>query len=290
MANKEDSSALSQPSLLELCTLQGIENISKSKTADVDFASLEPRLQQLLFGKLRTENERLRGIEKQWKILTRSCPHIDLQMHLSRDRIEHDSGDDEENGYNQVENFSFQWSYHPNQHDIANADGDEEQTGARPTDAGADIAQGEGSEREGNSRPKPLSNTRWHHHDLFSKSLDSDLVLCTHGFGSAECSCRMERYSQLLEHVSSQLLLYRICVVFGMPPPLENDGYKTCWDVDLFYHDGVSKLSFYDYKGAASARFSGTAEASVNSLKLLNFLIGMNCPHTYDGIVAGTAA
>ena len=75
-----------------------------------------------------------------------------------------------------------------------------------------------------------------------------------------------------------------------MPPPQEVDGYKSCWEADLQYHDGASLLSFQDYKGGADARFHGTAEASVDALKLLNFLIGMECPHTYDGIVAGTRA
>lgn len=33
-----------------------------------------------------------------------------------------------------------------------------------------------------------------------------------------------------------------------------------------------------------------TADASVDTLELINFLIGMNWPHTHDGIVAGTIA
>jgi|ERR1700722_9613154 hypothetical protein len=75
-----------------------------------------------------------------------------------------------------------------------------------------------------------------------------------------------------------------------MPPPKEDDGYKTYWVVDPRHWHGVSVLSFQDLKGAADARFHGAAEASVDALKLLNFLIGMNCPHPYDGIVAGTIA
>ena len=90
--------------------------------------------------------------------------------------------------------------------------------------------------------------------------------------------------------MSSQLVLYRLTVTFGMPPPKEGDGYKSCWEVDLQHCDGVSVLRLEDYKGAAEPRFRGTAGASVDALKLLNFLVGMNCPHTYDGIVAGTRA
>jgi hypothetical protein len=87
-----------------------------------------------------------------------------------------------------------------------------------------------------------------------------------------------------------QLFLYRPAATFGLLPPKAPDGYKTCWEVDLKYCDGISILSLQDYKGTADARFYGTADASVDALELINFLIGMNCPHTHDGIVAGTIA
>lgn len=39
--------------------------------------------------------------------------------------------------------------------------------------------------------------------------------------------------------ISSQLLLYRPIAVFGMPPLMEADGYKSCWEIDLGFSDGV---------------------------------------------------
>lgn len=75
-----------------------------------------------------------------------------------------------------------------------------------------------------------------------------------------------------------------------MPPPKEDDGYKTCWTVVLKHCDDTSILSFQDYKGAAGVGFEGTTDASVDALELVNFLIGMNCLHSYDGTVAGTIA
>jgi hypothetical protein len=89
--------------------------------------------------------------------------------------------------------------------------------------------------------------------------------------------------------ISSQLLLYRLTILFGMPP-VETDGYKMCWEAKLRYSDGVSILTFRDWKGAANVYFSGSAEASTEALQLVKYLISINCRHTYDGIRAGTAA
>jgi hypothetical protein len=44
------------------------------------------------------------------------------------------------------------------------------------------------------------------------------------------------------------------------------------------------------YEGVAGAHFCGSADAGFDALKLLNFLVGMDCLHTYGGILAGTIA
>ena len=286
MADKEGPPFPSQPSLQELCERQGLEQILHSDNADSDFASLEPRLQQLLFSRLRTENARLREVERRWRLLTKACPRIDTQMYLSSTRIEPDGGEDEQNGYNQQRVFLRQWSYLiEDGYDSENGGG--EYTGSRAENF---VDRVEAKEGEGCS-PELVRDTRWDDSDLVSQSPDSELRLCfDHCNGLTRCSCRPEGNGRFSFHVSSQLLLYRLTVTFGMPPPQEGDGYKSCWQADLQYSDGASVLSFQDYKGAAGARFYGTAEASVDALKLLNFLTGMKCPHTYDGIVAGTIA
>jgi len=74
-----------------------------------------------------------------------------------------------------------------------------------------------------------------------------------------------------------------------MPPPRVSDGFKVCWEVELKHIDG-SVLMFNDWKGGASTRFDGSTDASSDGLKLLNFLIGLKCLHTYDGIRAGIMA
>ena len=50
----------SQPSLQGFGEMESLEQILRSDSADSDFASLEPHMQQLLLSRLRTENARLR--------------------------------------------------------------------------------------------------------------------------------------------------------------------------------------------------------------------------------------
>jgi hypothetical protein len=185
----------SQPSLHELCQSLGLEQILPS---DSDFASLEPRLQQLLFNGLQTENARLREVEKLWLQLKEARPHIDTQIYLSSTRIEPE--DDE-----QQREFRRQWSY----------------LTENAMNHFYDI------ENEGSS-PELVHSTIWSGSDLVSQSTDSELRLCVH-HGHRD-SCRQERIFSC--HVSSQLLLYRLTATFGMPPPREVDGYTSCWEVD----------------------------------------------------------
>ncbi len=74
-----------------------------------------------------------------------------------------------------------------------------------------------------------------------------------------------------------------------MPPSRETDCYKICWEVELKHIDG-SVLKFCDWKGSADTRFDGSTDAGSDGLKLLNFLIGLKCLHTYDYTIAGTMA
>ena len=237
-------------------------------------------MQQLLFSRLRTENARLREVERQWRLLTEACPRIDTQMYLSSTRIEPGGGEDEQNGYNQQRVFLCRWSY-LNEEGYNSESGGGEYTGSRAGNSVIDLDRAEADEGEDCS-PELVRDTTWDCSNLVSQSPDSELRLCFHHNDAlTRCSCRPKGYGRFSRRVSSQLLLYRLTVTFGMPPPKEEDGYKSCWRVDLLHYDGASELSFQDFKGGADARFYGTTEASVDALK---------CPHTYDGIVAGTRA
>ncbi|KAK4210593.1 hypothetical protein QBC37DRAFT_428563 [Rhypophila decipiens] len=97
--------------------------------------------------------------------------------------------------------------------------------------------------------------------------------------------------------ISSQLMLYRLIAVLGMPRGggAENldDRYKSIWSYTLYWRGGhgeKSELRIYDYKGSMSFHFLGQQEASESALDLLEWLVGDEVPHTYDGVVAGNQA
>jgi hypothetical protein len=287
MADKEDSLVSSVPSLRKLCEQKALKHLLGSDNPEREFAALEPRVQELLFSSLRKENDRLSEAEKKWRLLTTYCPRIDTQIYMGSTRIPPDDGEDEENSYHLRDTFFDQWSY-VNEDGHGNGNTGEE-VAARRNEALRSTIGAVGA-NQGGSGPETVCDTSWNGMNLFSESLDSDLKLCFHDRLN-RCPCFSDRTLLFLSRlVSSQLLLYRITATFGMPPPSEDDGYKTCWAVELLNHDRVSVLSFQDYKGAADVRFYGTADASVDALKLLSYLAGMKCVHTYDGIIAGTAA
>ena len=272
MADETDLSLLSSKlSLTEICEKQSISQISDPNFTASDFAALEPRLQEILFNKLRTENTRLQEIEKKWCQVTDSCPHVDIQIHLNPPRIAACDGKEMEDAYDEAAAFMKKWSY-------LGEDYDEDESVSQGVEANEDHPSG---------GTKMTRDTRWWNSNLICKGPESDFELCGHTY--ARCSCSPWTNSFTFR-ISSQLLFYRLTVTFGMPPPRETDGYKTCWEITLRHSDKISVLNFQDTKGAADVRFDGTADASADALKLVNFLIGIKCPHTYDGVVAGVMA
>jgi hypothetical protein len=249
----------SQPTLQALCEQKALELDLES-----DFESLEPRLQHLLFNKVRAENARLREIERKWERLTRFCPSLDTQIYLQPNR-----GLNEEDGIladDEKRVFTELWYY-------KDIDDDNEQQRAMRMSS-------------------PIPRMGWDSSALVSESPDEELGIFVLGDPSTQYSRKPpgRRQSYLRDRISSQLLFYRLAVTFGMPPPVETDGYKVCWEINLQHHDESSTLEFYDYKGSAEVRFFGSNDASDDALKLVNFLVGMECLHTYDWIVAGTIA
>ena len=268
-----------QPSLQELSEKKVLGQILTSDHADSEFDGLEPHLRKALFSRLRKEHASLENQCTELKkacsslrILEDYCPHTDIQIYLSGRRIEPAGGENDEdgeqqgqhggepNGYALRDAFRNQWSYYPDEYTQLPENGPQTRDDC-PT-------------------------VNWHTYSIGSDSKDSCLAL-----GTTSTNPGLNSFSHsLFDKISSQLLLYRVMTTFDMPPPIETDGYKSAWHVDLFHQDGISTLALSDNKGAPSTRFSGTSGASVDALGLLNFLTGMNCPHTYDGIVAGTMA
>lgn len=99
------------------------------------------------------------------------------------------------------------------------------------------------------------------------------------------------------EIMSSALLLYRLlclfkCQVISYGP----EGYKSVWWITLKHKQSGEILQFGEWKGAAGiwTKFHNTDELpepyKQDVLDLLNVIYSENCPHPYDGCVAGSVA
>jgi hypothetical protein len=72
--------------------------------------------------------------------------------------------------------------------------------------------------------------------------------------------------------LSSQLMFYRICATFGMPPPRPIVRGKMAWIVQLIDKHGLTMLRIQDFEGTCLAWYSGFSEDSYKALELLNWL------------------
>ena len=261
MADKNNRSAL--PSLQLLCETKSLSQILDPNFTASDFTALEPRLQEILFDKLRKENARLLEIEKQWIQLRERCPRTDLEIHLHSGRANYDHQDDI---YEKQQQIARKWNY----------EGDD--------DVATSPAAGRTSD-----------NVYWDSWSIYWNS-ESGLYVYDPEAQKREWmdfsrqDLRLRMANRFTNRMSSQLLLYRIACIFGMPPQKECDGYKSCWGVCLRHCSGASNLVLDEHKGAISVHFQGSSEDSQDALGLINLLVGTECLHTYDGIIAGTIA
>ena len=97
-------------------------------------------------------------------------------------------------------------------------------------------------------------------------------------------------YGSFSQRISSQLLLYRITLVFGTVPTRDeeeeiDDSY--CWETTLYHKDQFSLLDLWDINGVAHVWFQGSWDAETDALEVLNMLCG-NQISQQNGKVAGT--
>ena len=97
--------------------------------------------------------------------------------------------------------------------------------------------------------------------------------------------------------ISSALLLYRLLCLYKATVETEGpEGYKCTWWVTLKHNETGELLTFGDWKGAAGTwtRFHKIGELPKSyrddTLLLLNEICSPDCPHPYDGCVAGSVA
>ena len=105
------------------------------------------------------------------------------------------------------------------------------------------------------------------------------------------------KYPPMCKVISSALLLYRLLCLFKTTVTTEGPaGYKCTWWVTLKHKESGESLMFGEWKGAAGiwTRFGEYKELSdsfrEDTLALINELCAEDCPHPYDGTVAGSVA
>ena len=275
----------SVPSLKELSVRKATSSILQHHERFSEFSKLDGRSQKLLFEELCKDALKLEALEAEKHIFRRLCPRADQGLYTasSSTRIafpEEDYDDDDESGeepklkekndaidenpYRKIEYFQKKWSY-------------------KSSDDEGDTENREGLLRDTAWKRWQASSVYYDPDDSIMKVMDM-----VRGFNFDEHYKFID--NSFYTRISSQLLLYRLSVMFGMPERRESDGYKVCWEITLHHSSRKGTLDVYDYKGAASAAFTGSSEASDDALDLLGFITQDDVPHTYDGTLAGTVA
>jgi hypothetical protein len=105
-----------------------------------------------------------------------------------------------------------------------------------------------------------------------------------------------KRFPLMSSVISSALLLYRTLCLFGAPVKVEHANYKCIWWVCLRHIETGEYLVLGEWKGAAGTwtEYHSAKELPKafrqDILLLLNELCAPDCPHPYDGLVAGSVA
>ncbi|KAL6248075.1 hypothetical protein RBB50_005423 [Rhinocladiella similis] len=273
----ESSSNIGGPigakSLQELSAEKTLNLLRKDRQAVVTFNSLDPDLQQILYERIWQDYIDLKGTITTYQ---KWCPAADqfLYTGYARGGLNGTTSDDSDDsparkGFN---HFRALWRYR------------------RPSDP---------------ESPRLAMDDRfeWDSGYLYTapgSRRDFAVCECQTSPGTCQCPGRRQDWSDrftISKAISSQLLLYRLTVVFGMPPrdtyPDFVPGYKTCWRVELVPRgDGRDSalIDFQDWKGGVTVHFVGCQGASSHALNLLNWLVSDHVPHGYDNILAGTVA
>lgn len=98
----------------------------------------------------------------------------------------------------------------------------------------------------------------------------------------------------LYQAVPSALALYRILCLFKCFVDSEGpEGYKTVWTIGLKHKASGEILILREWKGGFSLGHDGHGPIpamEADLIDLLNLLVAPDCPHPYDGTVAGSVA
>ena len=247
------SIASGAPSLEEISTRKTIETLTSSEDLDGDLAKIEPQLSKLMVKHLLAERKSMVSQLEGFKAVKDFMPALDWDIATSHERLV-DFGGDKDGSEDGV---------------------DKPERSGKPACDMYGLRKAIASEWSYTEfRDEGLKPVRWFSAGgLRARSRDAD-------FEDVDLY-DMARATGLLfsEKITSQLLLYRIIIMFGLPKEDMADGYKSHWGVCLQWSHDDSRVQFYDYKGWASTQFHGTKEGSEAAMKLLHYLVSKELPH-----------
>ena len=269
-ATVNSDGARPQPSLCQLAQSKALDNMLQPDFKFADFEEMEPRLQHMLFDALLAETKRLRTIEASWLYMKENCPRADFALY--QEPSDSDTPSDEET--------------------------DEDNDGSMQTPAEKEFFRVNGEKIQSFRRLwTPVSDSfvpnidrtsegyiEWNEQEIAADSSDADL----------EREQPWESYAygeSLVDRVSSQLLFYRLAMIFGKPMlsrcETDYDDWTRCWAFGLEFHDETGWLSIFDTSGDPYISFEGTSEASsAKALELLNYVSRGSCMNP-NGYVSG---
>lgn len=280
----EDTSGRNEVAgLADLAAKKLIESLAESQQPMAEFDALEDRQKALVFSTLLNDRRRLQMVEEAHKELLHNIPSADAAVWSGHDRLRDDAHVDDADCTCEARKKKFQrlWKHRTVQpewnEDIVNHERRND-----TAEMGWNCAWGAlylEAEKFRVCKCQCDPNT------LIGKRLMA--MPCV-----SLCDTHIQSHVALCQRISSQLLLYRLAVVFGLPPSdPQTDGYKLGWNVKLVWTgEGDSCMNFYDFKGGASGVFRGSKEASDAALELMSWLVSDQVPHSYDGVLAGRIA
>jgi hypothetical protein len=187
------------PSLLELSAKEATKQILRldNDSAEQLFATLDPRLQQLLFGSLIAKNLQVQENHKKLQEYEKRCPIIDRLLKFKKRAPRPADIEASKPPSNMGD-----WSY-------AITGSDDEHVWSR-----CDRSRGQ-------------IFTSWSTKNLLSSPRHHDLFFVPHSVPHPDRASSITRAAILMfpspsrrfsEHISSQLLFNNLCAAFGMPP------------------------------------------------------------------------
>ncbi|KAE9962887.1 hypothetical protein BLS_009263 [Venturia inaequalis] len=231
--------------LLEQASRKAIDELSTNSQAFAEhFTEYPPEEQRALLremGKRIAELKELEEWKRKWEALATTMPTTDLRIHVEKAEI---PVEDHERAALERAEVQSKWHW---------------------LDA----------------EPRMTHSIGWTEEALLAKDSHDPLKLCSKHepeLGVCDCSDYYEHGRTMGTRISSPLMLYRLCTLFGMPPqsiigPSHDPG---SWIAAMGYYRGAepSYIEFSEHEGGAKCFFVGNSvEACDAAIELVNLLV-----------------